>query len=110
MARFTHLPIYKKSFALLVIIEDIVLSMERRSRFTIGADLRNNFRAFVVLITKSNSIRDNALRIGSIDMMFELINEVFILLSVMKELKLFNKSNQYEQILEQVYDIERQME
>jgi hypothetical protein len=94
MARFTHLPIYKKSFSLLLVIEDLVLNMERKSRYTIGSDLRNIFREFIVNITRVNSLENN-LRREYIDKMFDLINQVFILLSVMKELKLFKKSNQY---------------
>ena len=56
MARFLHLPIYKKSFSLLVVIEDIVLNMERKARYTIWQDLRNIFREFIVNITRVNSM------------------------------------------------------
>jgi len=56
MARFKHLPIYKKSFQLLVQIEQIVINMERKSRYTIGEDLRNITRNFVVSIAIVNSM------------------------------------------------------
>ncbi|MDQ7010060.1 MAG: four helix bundle protein [Candidatus Gracilibacteria bacterium] len=109
MARFTHLPIYKKSFGLLVMIEELVLSMERKSRYTIGSDLRNIFRSFITNISRVNGL-ENKYRKAYIEKMFDEINQVYILLSVMKELKLFTKSNQYEIILEEIFNIEKQLE
>ena len=105
MARFTHLPIYKKSFNLLVIIEDLVLSMPRKSRYTIWSDLRNIFRSFIVNITRVNGLELKYRKVY-IEKMFDEINQVYILLSVMKELKLFVKKNDYELILEDVFNIE----
>jgi len=109
MARFTHLPIYKKSFWLLVVLEEIVISMERKSRYTIWSDLRNIFRSFITNITRVNWL-ENKFRKTYIDKMFDEINQVYVLLSVMKELKLFKKSNQYEIILEEIFNIEKQLE
>ena len=54
MARFTHLSIYKKSFSLLVKLENIVINMQRKARYTIWADIRNIFRSFLVNITRVN--------------------------------------------------------
>ena len=109
MARFTHLPIYKKSFNLLVMIEDLVVSMPRKSRYTIWSDLRNIFRSFIINITRVNGLELKYRKVY-IEKMFDEINQVYILLSVMKELKLFVKKNDYELILEDVFNIEKQLE
>ncbi len=109
MARFSHLPIYKKSFQVLVYIEDLVINMEKRSRYTIWADLRNITREFVVNIARVNSL-DTKYRLDTISKMFDLINQVYILLSVMKELKMFRKKTDYEKIIEDIYNIEKQLE
>ena len=110
MARFEHLPIYKKSFILLVDIEKMVLNMQKRSRYTIWEDLRNLTRQFVVWITRLNSISEKESRLNYTKTMFDTINQIYILLWVTKELKLFQTKNQYENLLKQVFDIERQLE
>ncbi len=109
MARFSHLPIYQKSFALLVSIEDTVLRMERRARYTIGADLRNIMRSFVVCIARVNTLEVSA-RTDTFVHMMDLIHQIYILLSVMKELHMFVRKNDYEQMIEAVYEIEKQLE
>ena len=109
MARFEHLPIYKKAFRFLVIIEEIVMNMQKKSRYTLWADLRNISRNFVVSIARINSmeIKDRKNYVVS---MFDFINQIYILLWVAHELKLFQKSTQYQMLFEQIYDIERQLE
>ena len=109
MARFEHLPIYKKAFRLLVVVEDIVMNMQRKARYTIWTDLRNISRDFVVSIARINSMEIQE-RKNYIITMFDLINQIYILLWVAHELKLFQKSTQYQMLLEQIYDIERQLE
>jgi hypothetical protein len=44
------------------------------------------------------------------DKMFDLVNQVYILLSVMKELKMFKNKDHYEIIIEDVFNIEKQLE
>ena len=109
MARFSHLPIYKASFNLLVYIEDIVIYMEKKARYTIWSDLRNITREFVVSIARVNTMKSTQ-RLETMLLMFDLINQIYILLSVMKELKLFKKSSDYEKIIIYVFEIEKQLE
>lgn len=109
MARFTHLPIYKKSFWLLVMIEQIVMNMQRKSRYTIWEDLRTISKNFVISIARVNSMELSE-RKKEILYMFDLINQIYIMLWVMKELQLFQNKNQYENIILEVVNIEKQLE
>jgi hypothetical protein len=45
MARYEHLPIYKKAFDLFLYFEKIVRKFSRYDKYTLGADLRDTARA-----------------------------------------------------------------
>ncbi len=45
MARYEHLPIYKKAFDLFLYFEKIVRKFSRYDKYTLGADLRNTTRS-----------------------------------------------------------------
>ena len=55
MARYEHLPIYKKSMDLTIYFEKIVRNFSRYHKYTLGSELRDKSRAVVGLIIKANS-------------------------------------------------------
>lgn len=55
MARYEHLPIYKKSMDLTIYFEKIVRNFSRYHKYTMGSELRDKSRAIVGLIIKANS-------------------------------------------------------
>ena len=55
MARYEHLPIYKKAMDVAVYFEKAVAGFSRYHKYTIGTDLRNKSREIVGLIVKANS-------------------------------------------------------
>ncbi|MCP4987665.1 MAG: four helix bundle protein [Colwellia sp.] len=55
MARYEHLPIYKKAMDVAIYMEKVVAGFIRYHKYTLGTDLRNKSREIVSLIVKANS-------------------------------------------------------
>ncbi len=58
MARYEHLPIYKKSMDLTVYFEKIVRNFSRYNKYTLGSELREKSRQIVELILMANSAKE----------------------------------------------------
>ncbi len=58
MARYEHLPIYKKAMDLTVYFEKIVRNFSRYNKYTLGSELREKSRQIVELIIKTNYTRE----------------------------------------------------
>ena len=57
MARYEHLPIYKKALDLTVYLETVVRHFSRYHKYTLGTDLRNKIRDVVETVILANSRR-----------------------------------------------------
>ncbi len=55
MARYEHLPIYKKAMDLTIYLEKIVRNFSRYHKYTLGSEFREKSREIVGLIIKANS-------------------------------------------------------
>ena len=55
VARYEHLPIYKKAMDLTIYFEKIVRNFSRYHKYTLGTELREKSREAVGLIIKANS-------------------------------------------------------
>lgn len=58
MARYEHLPIYRKAMDLTVYFEKIVRNFNRYNKYTLGSELREKSRQIVELIIKANSTKE----------------------------------------------------
>ena len=58
MARYEHLPIYKKAMELGIYLQNMVRNFSRYNKYSIGTDLRDLSRKILLLIIRSNSARD----------------------------------------------------
>ena len=58
MARYEHLPIYKKAMDGAVHFEKVVAGFSRYHKYTLGSDLRNKSREIVGKIVQANSTRE----------------------------------------------------
>lgn len=55
MARYEHLPIYKKAMDLTIYFEKVVRNFSRYHKYTLGSELRDRSREVVGLVIKANS-------------------------------------------------------
>ena len=58
MARYEHLPIYKKALNLKIYFKKILRNFSCYHKYTLGTELREKRREIVELIIKANSIKD----------------------------------------------------
>ncbi|HUT72288.1 MAG TPA: four helix bundle protein [Desulfatiglandales bacterium] len=58
MARYEHLPIYKKAMDFTIYFEKIVRNFSRYNKYTLGSELRAVSRDILKLIIKANSSRE----------------------------------------------------
>ncbi len=57
MARYEHLPVYKKAMELAVYLQTVVKNFSRYNKYSVGADLREQSRKILQLIIRANSSR-----------------------------------------------------
>jgi len=86
MARYEHLPIYKKAFDLAVYFENVVAGFSRYNKYTLGAELRNRSREIVLAIILANSSRDKTSHLMQLRNDLE---ELLLLIRLCKETKVF---------------------
>jgi len=55
MARYEHLPLYKKAIELAVYLQTVVKNFSRYNKYSVGEDLRVLSRRVVQLIIRANS-------------------------------------------------------
>ncbi len=107
MARYEHLPIYKRTLDLLLYFEKIVPKFSRYDKYTIGTDLRNTTRSVLKLIVRANSSRDKRPVLEEIRTELE---ELMILVRVAKEVRAFENLNSYQYSAGEIIEISRQNE
>ncbi|MCP4719765.1 MAG: hypothetical protein GY860_09955 [Desulfobacteraceae bacterium] len=86
MARYEHLPIYKKSFDLAVHLEKVVAGFSRYHKYSIGTELRHCSRELVLCIMQTNSSRD---KVSGLLQLRSKLEELLLLVRLSKETRCF---------------------
>jgi len=107
MARFEHLPIYKKSFDLLIWTEGVVRRFSRYHKYTLGSDLRNQVRQVLKTIVEANNSADRKPVLERLRLELETL---MLLVRVGKEVKAFENLNSYQYAAGEVISLARQNE
>ena len=107
MARYEHLPIYKKAFDLNIYFEKIVRGFSRYHKYTLGTELRDNARQIVELIIRANSTVD---RVKILIELREKLEKLKLIIRLCKEVKAFNNFKSFNVAINHVIDISRQNE
>ena len=107
VARYEHLPIYKKAMDLTIYFEKIVRNFSRYNKYTMGSDLREKSREIVGLIIKANS---TTVKRPLLLELRERLEGLKILIRICKEVKAFNRFNSFVYASDLVIDISRQNE
>jgi hypothetical protein len=109
MAKYDHLPIYKKALELTVYVEDTVKNFSRFHKYAIGARLRDACWEIVTTIVKANNTQV-AQRRELLVKLRDKAEEIVIALTVAKELKAFSSFNSFQHAAKLALDLSRQSE
>jgi hypothetical protein len=107
MARYEHLPIYKKAMDLAIYFEKLVRNFSRYHKYTLGSELREKSRGIVKSIIKINST------VERLPLLFQLrdeLEELKVLIRICKEVKAFNRFNSFVYAFNLVVELSRQNE
>jgi hypothetical protein len=107
MARYEHLPIYKKAMDLAIYLEQIVRGFSRYHKYTLGAELRQMSRDIVGAIISANSRAEKLLRLMQLR---EKLEGLQVLLRIAKEVRAFSSFNSYAHAANRVVDLSRRNE
>jgi hypothetical protein len=107
MARYEHLPIYKKAFELAKYFDKIVRNFSRYNKYTYGSDLRNLSREILKLIIRANNAVDKAPHLLEVR---EKLEELKVIIRLCKELQVFPNFNSFQYSLNEAVNISRQNE
>jgi hypothetical protein len=107
MARYEHLPIYKKAFDLAVHFEKVVAGFSRYHKYTLGTELRNRSREIVLTIIKANSSWDKT---GHLLRLRNDLEELLLIIRLCKEAKAFKSFKAFAYVAGELTSISRQNE
>lgn len=107
MARYEHLPIYKKAMDVAIHFEKVVAGFSRYHKYTLGTDLRDKSREIVGLIVKANSSLEKLPRLLELR---EHLEELLILIRLCKGVRAFKSFTSFQFAVEQVVSVSRQNE
>ncbi len=93
MARYEHLPIYKKALDVAVHFEKLVAGFSRYHKYTLGGELRNQSRAVVSAIVKANSQAD---KLPALLGLRDRLEELTLLIRLAKEVRAFQSFKAYQ--------------
>jgi hypothetical protein len=105
MARYEHLPIYKKAFDLAVHFEKVAAGFSRYHKYTLGTELRNRSRDIVLLIIKANSAADKTPLLTELR---DNLEELLLLVRLCKETRAFKSFKSFQFAAEEVTAVSRQ--
>jgi len=107
MARYEHLPIYKKAMETAVYMQDVVRGFSRYDKYSVGADLKDLSRQILRLIVRANTALDKRAVLRELVENCEMLK---ITLVFAKEVKAFKNFKSFQQASGLVVQLCRQSE
>ena len=107
MARYEHLPMYKKAMDLTIYLEQVVRNFSRYHKYTLGSELRQKSREIVGLIIRANSAAD---KLPALLQLRDSLEGLQVLNRIGKEVKAFSRLDAYLFAATLVVDLSRQNE
>jgi len=108
MARYEHLPIYKKSLDLAIHFEKVVAGFSRYHKYTLGTELRTVSREVLLNIIRANDSREQ--RLPELIVLRAKLEELLLLVRMAKEVKAFKSFDSYQYAAQEVVNVSRQNE
>lgn len=107
MARYEHLPIYKKAFELVKYFDKLARNFSRYNKYTYGLELRNLSREILMEIIRANNASNKVPYLVKIR---EKLEELKVTLRLCKELQVFPNFNSFQYSINEVVGLSRQNE
>ena len=107
MAKYEHLPIYKKAYDFALYCEKIVRNFSRYHKYTLGTELREGSRELIRLIRAANESDRRVLVLLELRHKLE---DLKLTIRLCKDLKAFANFNSYQYAINEVVDISKQNE
>jgi len=107
MAKYEHLPIYKRAMDLAFYLETVVRGFSRYHKYTIGSELRELSRDIVRRIIAANSRDDKLDHLGGLR---DAVEQMKVTIMICKEVKAFRSFKSFQHAAESAVDIGRQAE
>ena len=107
MARYEHLPIYKKALDITIYFEKIVRNFSRYHKYTLGTELRDKSREIVALIIRANSTKERLPLLLELRQRLEVLQ---VLIRICKEVRAFHRLNAFAHASHLVIELSRQNE
>ncbi|MCD4718778.1 MAG: four helix bundle protein [Desulfobacula sp.] len=93
MARYEHLPIYKKAMEMAVYIQNMVRNFSRFNKYSVGMDLRDLSRKILLLIIRANSAREKQVHLQELVEYFDMLKTMLVFA---KEVRAFNNFKSFQ--------------
>ena len=107
MARYEHLPIFRRMMELAVYMEQVVRHFPRYHKYTLGSELRSMCHEALALIMEANSARDKLPVLLRLRVRLERIK---IHLMLAKEVNAFNRARSFYHASEMAVSVSKQNE
>ncbi len=107
MAKFEHLPIYKKAYDLTLYFEKIVRNFSRYHKYTVGSELREISREALQLIRRANNTSN---KVPILEKLRERLEDLKLTIRLCKDLKAFHNFNSFEYCINDVVNLCKQNE
>ena len=104
MARYIHLPIYKKSYDLLIEIFKITREFTREYKYTIGEKLKNETMELIMQVYKANNQKN---KIENLEVILEKVLVIELLLRLSRDIRVLSLKK-YTRIIQITDEIARQ--
>ena len=93
MARYEHMPIFKKAMDMSVYIEETVRNFSRYHKYGIGSELRELTRRIIRLVIRANSTEHKA---PVLQRLVEACEQFKVMLALAKEVKAFQSFKSFQ--------------
>ncbi|MCI0512397.1 four helix bundle protein [candidate division KSB1 bacterium] len=107
MARYEHLPIFKKAYELVLYFDGIVRNFSRYDKFTYGTELRERSRAILMGIVQANNVED---KVPYLLALREKLEALKILIRLCKDSRVFPNLNSFQYSINEVVGLSQQNE
>ncbi|MBN2090835.1 four helix bundle protein [candidate division KSB1 bacterium] len=105
MARYEHLPIFKKAYNLVLYFDKIVRGFSRYDKYTYGTDLRNLSRKILMQIIRANNAVN---KVPHLKLNRLLLDELTVQIRICKDSRVFPNLNSYQYSINEVVGLSQQ--